>query len=76
MGDGMSMLGVLALGGLLAGVFFNKLQAWAATWRLWVGANFGGAEADALNLLPEMMFLAQVLVILAAAMPATLTIRR
>ena len=73
---GPSTLLVLAVGAVLAGITFNQVVSWDAAWTAWVEANFDEGMRDALGYLPPCIFIAQVLTVLAAAMPHAVAVRR
>ena len=73
---GPSMLIVLAAGAALAGLTFNQVVAWDPVWTAWVAANFESPGVrDALGYLPFGIFAAQILTVLATAMPRAVALR-
>ena len=74
------MLATFAVGAMLAGLTFAQVIAWDATWTAWVQANFAtgplSSMAGALEQLPGWIFVAQILVTLAAAMPKAISVGR
>ena len=75
-GTGLRILGVLALAGPLVGLVIAQIVGWDAVWDAWVAEHFTGSEKEALNLLPTVIILSQLLVTLAMAGPVELAIRR
>ena len=78
MSGGIPMLATFAVGAMLAGLTFSQVIAWDPIWTAWVQANFSTGPLSGmtgiLEQLPGWIFVAQILVTLAAAMPKAIKV--